>query len=187
MIDFGKLHQHINFEVAIFSRCRNIKGEHLGSSPSPGLRPLSLWVWFYNGSRQTQAAYQILNSLASAVAEILKRDPKILGSFPSPGPRPLFRINQNGETPYFLGETDFTVIFADPMFPIQYETFIELRLQQVGDFYEKPRFTMEHFKFWEPVKWALKIIGPKYQMTHPYAQSGWTYRLAYVAVALVWR
>ena len=31
-----------------------------------------------------------LNSLASAVAKILKGNPKILGSFPSPGPGPLF-------------------------------------------------------------------------------------------------
>jgi len=44
---------------------------------------------------------------------------------------------------------------------------------------------MENFKFWEPVKWGLKIIGPKYQKAHPYAKSGRTNRLAYVAVALV--
>jgi len=64
---------------------------------------------------------------------------------------------------------------------------MELRVQQMGDFYEKTHFTMENFKFWEPVKWGLKIIGPKYQKAHPYAKSGQTNRLAYVAVALVWR
>jgi len=62
---------------------------------------------------------------------------------------------------------------------------MELRLQQMGDFYKKPHFTVENFKFWEPVKWGLKIIIPKYQKAHPYAKSGRTNRLAYVAVALV--
>ena len=57
-----------------------------------------------------------------------------------------------------------------------------------GWFLRKPHFTMEIFKFWEPVKWGgLKIIGPKYQKAHPYAKSGRTNRLADVAVALVWR
>jgi len=35
-----------------------------------------------------------------------------------------------------FGETDFTVRFADPMFPIRRATVVELRLQQMGDFYE---------------------------------------------------
>jgi len=30
------------------------------------------------------------------------------------------------ETPYFLGKTDFTIGFVDPMFPIQFTTFVEL-------------------------------------------------------------
>jgi len=59
---------------------------------------------------------------------------------------------------------------------------MELRLQQMGDFYEKPHFAMENFKFWEPVKWGLKIFAPNYQKAHPYAKSGRTNRLAYVAV-----
>ena len=45
----------------------------------------------------------------------------------------------------FWGETNFTVGFADPMFPIQCATFMELQLQQMGDFYEKLHFTMEIF------------------------------------------
>ena len=49
--------------------------------------------------------------------------------------------------PLLFGETDFTVGFADPMFPIRCATVVELRLQQIGDFYEKPHFTMENFKF----------------------------------------
>ena len=32
--------------------------------------------------------------------------------------------------------TDFIVGFADPMFPIRCATVVELRLQQMGDFYE---------------------------------------------------
>ena len=89
--------------------------------------------------------------------------------------------------PIILGVNWITVGFADPMFPIQYATFMELRLQQMGDFYEKPHFTMENFKYWEPVLWGLKIILLNYQKAHPYAKSGRTNRLAYVAVALVWR
>jgi len=49
--------------------------------------------------------------------------------------------------PLFWGKTDFAVGFADPMFPIQCVTFMELRLQQMGDFYEKPHFTMEILNF----------------------------------------
>ena len=47
---------------------------------------------------------------------------------------------------------------------------MELRLQQKGDFYEKPHFTMENFKFWGPVKWGLKIFAPNYQKAHFYAK-----------------
>ena len=70
------------------------------------------------------------------------------------------------------------------MFPIKCATFMKLRLQQMGNFYEKPFFTIENFKFWGPVKWGLKIFAPNYQNAHPYAKSGRTNRLAYVAVTL---
>jgi len=63
-------------------------------------------------------------------------------------------------------------------------TFLELRLQQIGDFYEKLHFTMENFKFREPVKWRLKTFAPNDQKAHPYAKSGRTNRLAYVTVTL---
>jgi len=86
--------------------------------------------------------------------------------------------------PLIFGETDFTVGFADPMFTIQCATFMELRLQQMGDFYEKLHFTMENFKFCGPVKWGLKIFAPYYQKAHPYAKSGRTNHLAYASVAL---
>jgi len=83
-----------------------------------------------------------------------------------------------------FGETDFTVGLADPMFPIRCATVMELRLQQMDHFYEKPLFTMENFKYREAVKWGLKIFAPNYQNAHPYAKSGRTNRLAYVAVTL---
>jgi len=34
------------------------------------------------------------------------------------------------------------------------------------------------------VKWGLTIFAPNYQNAHPYAKSGQTNRLAYVAVTL---
>ena len=50
--------------------------------------------------------------------------------------------------PLLFEEIDFTVGFADPMFPIRYATNVDLRLQQMGNFYEKPHFAIENFKFW---------------------------------------
>jgi len=52
----------------------------------------------------------------------------------------------------------------------------------MGDFYEKPHFTMKNLKFREAVKWGF---APNYQKSHPYAKSGQTNRLAYVAVTVV--
>jgi len=89
------------------------------------------------------------------------------------------------ENPVLFGETDFTVGFIDPMFPIRCATVVELRLQRMGHFSEKPQFTMENFKFREAVKWGLKIFAPNYQKAHPYATSGRTNRLSYVAVTSV--
>jgi len=70
------------------------------------------------------------------------------------------------------------------MFPIRCATVVELRLQQMDDFYKKPHFRMEIFKFRQNVKWGLKIFAPNFQKAHPYAKSGRTNRLAYVAVTL---
>jgi len=39
--------------------------------------------------------------------------------------------------PLLFGETNFTLRFADPMFSIRCATVVELRLQQMGDFYNK--------------------------------------------------
>jgi len=46
-----------------------------------------------------------------------------------------------------LGETIFTVGFADPMLPIRCATVAELRLQQMGDFYEKPHLEWKFLNF----------------------------------------
>ena len=54
-------------------------------------------------------------------------------------------INKNVETVYYLEK--LTVGFPDPMFCIRCATVVELRLQQIGDFYEIPHFTIENFKF----------------------------------------
>ena len=70
------------------------------------------------------------------------------------------------------------------MFPIRCPTVVKLRLQQMGDFYEKPHLQWKNLKFREAVKWGLKILTPNYRKAHPYAKSGRTYRLAYVAVTL---
>ena len=86
--------------------------------------------------------------------------------------------------PLLFGETDFTVGFADPMFPIRCATVVELQLQQMGDFYEKLILQWKIFKFREALKWGLKIFARYYQKAHPYAKSGRTSRLAYVAVTL---
>ena len=86
--------------------------------------------------------------------------------------------------PLLFGETDITVGFADPMSLIRCATVVELRLQLMGDFYEKPHFTMENFKFRRAVKWGLKIFAPNYQKAHLTPNSGRTNRLAYVAVTL---
>jgi len=91
---------------------------------------------------------------------------------------------QKWGNPLLFRETAFTVGFADPMFPIRCATVVELRLQQMGDMYEKPHFTVENVKFQEAVKWGLKIFAPNNQKAHPYVKSGRTNRLAYVAVTL---
>ena len=72
--------------------------------------------------------------------------------------------------PLIFEETDFTVRFADLMFPIRCSTVVELRLPQM----EKKRI----------LQWGLKIFAPNYQNAHPYAKPGRTNCLAYVAVSL---
>ena len=63
--------------------------------------------------------------------------------------------------PLLFVETDFTVGFADPMFPIRFATILEIRLQEMGDFYEKQHFTMENIKFRGAVKSGLKMFALK--------------------------
>ena len=85
---------HTKFEVASFSGCRNIKGEpqnfrelrYTRASPTFLLRLIFWWAL------ANLRCAPNLKSLASAVAEILKKNPKILGSSPSPWLRPLFLL-----------------------------------------------------------------------------------------------
>jgi len=70
------------------------------------------------------------------------------------------------------------------MFSIRLQLLWSYDYSKWAVFYEKPHFTIESFRFWEAVKWGLKIFSPNYQMAHPYAKSGRTNRLAYVAVTL---
>jgi len=92
LMGLGKPKLCVKFEVAIFSRCRNIKREppNLGSSYSPGPCRL-LCVWFYDGPLQTPEASKIWSRSPSGCRNI-KGDPQILGSSPSPGAHPLFLL-----------------------------------------------------------------------------------------------
>ena len=49
--------------------------------------------------------------------------------------------------PLLVGETDFIVGFADPMFPIRCATVVELRLQQMGDLKKKQILQWKIFNF----------------------------------------
>ena len=68
------------------------------------------------------------------------------------------------------------------MFPIQCATVVELRLQKMGEFYEKPHFTIEKFEISGSCKVGVKNVCTELSKPHPYAKSGRTNRLAYVAV-----
>jgi len=61
MMGLGNLKLCTTFEIASFSRCRNITGKPpiSESSPSPGPYPFFLLVGFYYGPWQTAAACQI--------------------------------------------------------------------------------------------------------------------------------
>ena len=65
------------------------------------------------------------------------------------------------------------------MIAIRCATVVELRLQQISNFYKKLHFTVESVKFREAVKCGLNIFAPNYQKAHPYAASGRTNHLAY--------
>jgi len=73
--------------------------------------------------------------------------------------------------PLILGvKTDFTIGFAVPMFPILCATFMDLRLQQMDDFYEKPHFTMENFKFWGACEMGVENFCTKLPKGTPLCQ-----------------
>jgi len=48
-----------------------------------------------------------------------------------------------GNPYFFKKKTDFTIVFADPIFPIYCTTFVELYMTvKMGDLCEKPHFTI---------------------------------------------
>ena len=68
-------------------------------------------------------------------------------------------VNQNGETPYYLEKLILPLDSQTiAMFPIRCATVVELRLQQMGDFYKKTHFTMKNFKFREAVSGGYKFL-----------------------------
>ena len=79
-----------------------------------------------------------------------------------------------------FGETDFTVGY------VSYSmcNCCGATTTANGRFLRKTAFYKENFKFREAVKWGLKIFAPNYKKAHPYAKSGRTNRLGYVAVRL---
>jgi len=56
------------------------------------------------------------------------------------------------------------------MFPILCATVVELTLQQIGNFYEKPHFTIENFKFRNSVKWGVENFCTKLPKGTPLRQ-----------------
>ena len=56
-----------------------------------------------------------------------------------------FGMNQNGETPYCLEKLILPLDSQTHCFLFDVQLLLELQLQQMGDFYEKPHFTMENF------------------------------------------
>ena len=88
--------------------------------------------------------------------------------------------------PLLFGETDFTVWFADPMF------LIDVKLLWSYDYSKWVIFMKNHILQWKILNLGslyrrVKSFAPNYQKAHPYAKSGRTNRLAYVAVTLFWR
>jgi len=94
MMGLGKIQRPVKFEVSSPSRCRNIIrkpqkfDEPLSPRPPPLFRLGVILLWVL----ANPSCISNLKSLASAVAEILKGKPQILGSSPNPGSHPLFLL-----------------------------------------------------------------------------------------------
>jgi len=84
----------------------------------------------------------------------------------------------------FVRKTDFTIWFADPVFPIQCTTFVQLRLQKIGDF-----LTKNYILQWKFLNFGdgVENLWTSAKKAHPYAKSGRINRLAYVPVVVFWR
>jgi len=84
------------FEFDTFSHFINIKGKtpNFWEPPSPGPHPIFLLGVILWWDLANPTSLPILKSLSSAVAEILKGNPKMLGSTPSPWPCQLFLLGE---------------------------------------------------------------------------------------------
>jgi len=90
----GKPHLPANLEVAIFSSCRNIKGEPqiLGSSPSPVPRtifPLGCNCMMSLGKPKLSTKFEVASF---SRCKNNKGELQIFGSSPGPWPRPIFLL-----------------------------------------------------------------------------------------------
>jgi len=94
------------------------------------------------------------------------------------------QINQYGDTPYFGGKLTLPLDSQTQCFLFNVQLLSSYDYSKRVIFTKKTHFTMKNFKFWGPVKWGLKIFAPNYQKAHPFAKSGRTNRMAYVAVTL---
>ena len=88
---FGKHHQHANFEVAIFSRCKNIKGEpQFWEAPlAHDHADFSSGCDFMMGLGKTKLHIK-LEFASFSRYRYIKGGPHNFGELPIPGPRPLF-------------------------------------------------------------------------------------------------
>ena len=146
-----------------------LKGDrkNLGSSPCPASRPLFFWLAFCDVACQTAAACQIWRRCLHLLR-------KYKGYC-------FLKICKPQWVTLIFGNTDFAVGFADPVFPIQCTTFVELWLQYSLCLIFRLQWKILNF---ERLGWALKIVGPECQKAHPYAKAGRINRLSYMAVTV---
>ena len=113
---------HLNYVATVFFAVLVTVFQFIRTR-TPNATLMFLLLWFYDGPWQTQTAYQKLKPLTSS------NYGNITG-FP-----PTFGINQNGDIPYFFGQLTSSLDSQPPY--IQYITFVELWLQEMGDFVKK--------------------------------------------------
>ena len=117
---------------------------------------------------------------------MLKGNPKILGSSPSPWPRPLFFHVRYCDGPrqsppacqswsrylqslqkYYLEKLILPLDSQTQCFLFDVQLLWSYDYSKWAIFLRKTAFYYGIFKFWEAVKWGLKIFAPNYQKAHP--------------------